>query len=159
VDVLPSSARRRSHSARRRAWCALAVAVSSLLAAPVATWWLVGDQSEPGGDDYLFKPPRLSAGSVRAAGLVALVIVVLGVILLARSTSNGRVASTWWYVEVPIVVAGIVTGYSLRVMTAAVGGANIGGGLALYALPVFLFVVLATEAALSARLVVLAGRP
>lgn len=41
----------------------------------------------------------------------------------------------WWGVLVPVVRRGIYAGWSYRVMTAAVHGANIGGGRVVMATP------------------------
>ncbi len=64
-----------------------------LLAVPMATWWIVGDQSEiadPFYADYLVEPPNISPTTEAIAGLIGLALVVgaFVVALLGCDTSG-----------------------------------------------------------------------
>jgi hypothetical protein len=115
----------------------VALASMVVLATPVATWWLVGDLSEgPGASgrpppDYMFRPPRLSDTVETVLGVSAVLVAVSALVALAGATWQGAVELRRWRVLAPLMVAGIYCGFAWRVMTAAVHGANIGGGMLL----------------------------
>lgn len=111
-------------------------------AAGLVTWWLAGDLGEVGGDhSWRFRfgdeHPRLLAATGSALAVLAVVVV----------------RRTWWPRAGlrglrPVgfaAVAGVVVGYSARVMTAATAGANIGGGMVLLVAP-FVVVALLAQA-------------
>jgi hypothetical protein len=105
-------------------------AIALILATPVATWSLTGDLSEPISDpDYLIRPLVLP----RAVEIVLLVIsgaVVVGATAyLVYQRRTRRMDRKWVPPIVLLVVAGVVVGSGWRVLTAGVGGANIGGGM------------------------------
>jgi hypothetical protein len=104
-----------------------------VLAMPIAAWWVIGDQSEPIDDpDYAFRPLDISSGTERAFGAVALVLVAGSVIVILISARRGRFDASWWRVLAPLIAAGAICGYGWRIMTAGVGGANIGAGFVLF---------------------------
>lgn len=110
-----------------------------ILATPVATWWLVGDLSEdapPGALSYSYAPPAVGGDVARwlGAGATAIALVALGV--SAASTWRRSLNRAWWPVLLPLVGFGAFAGWSYRVVTAGVVGANIGAGLVIFALPV-----------------------
>ena len=124
------------HDVRTPTGRLVAIAVASLLAAPIATWWLVGDLSETRKDpDHLVRLPTIDPGVARAAGVSAVAVVVVCILCLIWWNRHGAVLPIWWSVEAPILALGLVTGFALRVITAGVSGANIGGALLLYVLP------------------------
>lgn len=110
-----------------------------ILATPVATWWLVGDMSEdapPAALSYSYAPPVVGGGVARwlGAGATAIALIALGV--SAAGTWRRTLNRAWWPVLLPLVGLGAFAGWSHRVMTAGVVGANIGAGLVIIALPV-----------------------
>lgn len=124
-----------------------------VLAVPVATWWLVGPNpgDEIGSDptlrpddyDYLFHPPAIDATVERAGGRAAVVMVLLAVALLVTEARHGRIDRRWWPPIVAMTLVGAIIGFAARVMTAAVVGANIGGGfMLLFGPPVVLALVI-----------------
>jgi hypothetical protein len=148
-------------------WWAAVAAVALVVAMPVATWWLVGDQTDPdfkrrleaNGDpairagydpDYMVRPFAIAPAIERTVGVVAVVLVLVAVVLLLLASLTGRLHGGWWAVFGPLSLAGAVCGFGWRVMTAAVSGANIGGGLVLmFGVPVaFGLVWMASWAAL-----------
>jgi hypothetical protein len=124
-------------------------AVVLVVAIPVATWWLVGDQTEPDfkrrlqadGDpairagldpDYMFRPFDIAPATERAVGVVAVVTVVAAAAVLFLASLTGRLYGGWWGVFGLLGVAGAGCGWGWRIMTAAVSGGNIGGAIVLY---------------------------
>jgi hypothetical protein len=130
-------------------WAALA-AVALVVAMPVATWWLVGDQTEPSmkrqlhataknpaiqaglDPDYLVRPFDIAPATERAAGVVAVVLVEAAVVVLLLASLTGRLRGGWWAVFGVLSLVGAGCGWGWRIMTAGVGGANIGGAILLY---------------------------
>jgi hypothetical protein len=123
--------------------------VALVVAMPVATWWLVGDLTDPDfkrrlqadGDpairagldpDYMFRPFDLAPATERAAGIVAVVLVEAAVVVLFLASLIGRLHGGWWAVFGPLSLVGAGCGWGWRVMTAAVSGGNIGGAIMLY---------------------------
>jgi hypothetical protein len=134
---------------RRLPWWAAVAAVALVVAMPVATWWRVGDLTDSDfkrrlqadGDpairagydpDYMFRPFDIAPATERTAGVVAVVLVVAAVVVLFLASLTGRLHGGWWAVFGPLSLVGAGCGWGWRVMTAAVSGANIGGGLVLY---------------------------
>jgi hypothetical protein len=73
-------------------------AVALVVAVPVATWWLLGDQTTPRvkrlrqaspyPPDYaLFRPFQITPATERAVGVVAVVLVVVAVVVLVAPPS------------------------------------------------------------------------
>lgn len=120
-----------------------------VLSAPVATWWLVGPNpgNEIGSDptlrpddyDYLFHLPAINAGIERAGNRAAVVLALLAVAVLVVEGRREHVDRRWWPPIVAMTLVGAIIGLAGRVMTAAVVGANIGGGfMLLFGTPVVL---------------------
>lgn len=103
------------------------------VAAPLATWGLVGRQDEQGVPpsqlDYAVRAPQLPAGAETALGAAGLVLAVACAALLVRATRRKTFDHRWWQVLAPLVAAGLMAGAGWRVATAGVIGANIGAGL------------------------------
>jgi hypothetical protein len=72
-------------------WVCLFASAGLVLAFPVATWWLLGDQSTvPASEDpdFAFRPLNVSRGVERAAGLAS---VVLATVMLLAARHAGPV--------------------------------------------------------------------
>jgi len=111
-----------------------------VLLSPIATWSIVGDMSYKGdpNPDYMFRPIPLTGGQELAIAAAALTVSAAAVgcaILAYRRRLVGRADLG---VALPLVLAGAYCGIAWRMMTAAVIGANIGGGMALMFAAVFL---------------------
>lgn len=114
---------------------ATVAAVLAVLAVPVVTWWLVGDQSTTSQDnaDYVLRPPfRLSNRATRALGIGALVVTLAAAASLIGASASHSFDLSWWSVVGPLLLLGILLGLGWRVFTAGVIGANIGAGLFAY---------------------------
>ena len=124
---------------------ATVAAVLVVLAVPVVTWWLVGDQSttSPDNADYVLRPPfRLSNRATRALGIGALVVALAAAASLIAASANHGFDPNWWSVVGPLLLLGTLLGLGWRVGTAGVIGANIGAGLfALFIGPVILVLI------------------
>ena len=118
------------------------VGIACLLHVPIATWFLLGDMSEPGGLDRIYAAPELPRPLEMLLGLLSAGSLVIGLrFLIPRTRHSGERA--WWSVFGVLAVVGVTLAFGLRVLTARVGGANIGGGLFLmYGLPVVSLLVL-----------------
>jgi hypothetical protein len=130
----------------RRAQAATAIL---LLATPVSAWWSIGDLSEnidKEQADYAFQPPHLSGPIQLALGAGALVLAVGALAVLLDATRRRVIDVRWWGVIGPFVAFGIYAGFAYRVMTAAVGGANIGAGMVIFAAPTVLLTSIAISA-------------
>ena len=113
-------------------WVCLLASAGLVLAFPVASWWLVGDQSTvPANEDpdFAFRPWNVSRGSERAAGLASVLLAAVMLLVLLWFTVRHLFDARWWSVLVPLMAAGFIAGAGWRVMTAGVIGANIGAGL------------------------------
>ena len=119
-----------------------AAAVALVLAVPVVTWSLVGDQSTTGPDnaDYVIRPVfRVSAGEPRVLRIVSLVLAIAAAAWLSWASVHNGFDLRWWSVIGPLLPLGILLGLGWRVFTAGVIGGNIGAGLyAFFAGPVML---------------------
>lgn len=124
-----------SPGSRRRRWSTPLAAVAASLTVPVATWWLIGDQTAevpPGTQlDYLVRPmeiaPAVETGV--GGGCAAAAVVAFGHLL--RATRHKRLDRRWWATLGPVLVAGVIVGASWRAITLGTVGANIGAGLAI----------------------------
>ena len=91
---------------RRPPWWAGVAAVALVMAVPVATWWLVGDQTDPellrrlqafGGEPYYtVRPLDIAPAAERAVGVVAVVLVVAAVVVLVGAWLTGHLHVGWW---------------------------------------------------------------
>jgi hypothetical protein len=125
----PQAADRKRAVAR---WVALLASAGLVLAFPVATWWLVGDQSTvpaTAHPDFAFRPLNVSRAAERAAGLASALLAAVMLLILVWFTVRHLFDARWWTVVVPLMAAGFITGAGWRVMTAGVIDANIGAGL------------------------------
>lgn len=109
-----------------------------VLALPVVTWWLIGDLSEDRGEDYIVQAPDLPTAVDVALVLTAVFSIVFGTVLLGSPAGRRHVRSAELKATVPLVLLGVFVGAGGRVLTARVGGANIGGGLVMLAASVVL---------------------
>jgi hypothetical protein len=108
--------------------------VGAFVAAFVASWWLIGDQTEasirPGDISYVMRAPDLPSVAVAAAGVVSIVVVaaiVLSLIVTRPRARARREAAT----VAALAGAAFVLAGSARMETAGSHGANIGGGMAI----------------------------
>ena len=102
----------------------------TVVVAALATWFLMGDRTVdiPDPDYFLGPVPSPPRAIELLLGVVALGLVG---VLLARSNSHGGARST--LALLAMVMLGGYVGFTARVWTAGVGGANIGAGLLLFA--------------------------
>lgn len=131
---------------------AVVAMVTLVVSSPVAAWWLVGPNpgSEIAGDptlspndyDYMFRPPSIDPAVERIVGGGAVVAGLVAAAVLVVAVRSRRIDRRWWSPVIALVLAGIIVGTAARVMTAAVIGANIGGGIMLlFGTPVVLVLV------------------
>jgi hypothetical protein len=103
-----------------------------VLAAPVATYWLIGDQSSPGllpqNADYAAHPPGWSPSAVRVAGIGALCVGIVALAWLGFAVSKSLLRREWLGVVGLLAASASVLAVGYRIATAAVIGANIGVG-------------------------------
>lgn len=121
-------------------WARVAVGVL-IVTVPVATWWLVGPNpgNEIGSDpalrpddyDYLFHPPAIDVDVERVVGIVAVVGVTMSLGALIWAARRQQIDRSWRGPILTVCAVGVIVGVAERVMTAAVVGANIGGGFCL----------------------------
>ncbi|MEN2423353.1 hypothetical protein AABB02_35250 [Streptomyces rimosus] len=117
-----------------------AAASAVLVAAvPVATWGLIGrlDESGPRSELlYIIEPPGIAQGVETTLGVVCLVLALVSGAVLMHASRRGTFERRWWPVLLPLVAAGLIAGAAGRVATAGTqvdSGANIGGGMAMFA--------------------------
>jgi hypothetical protein len=139
---------------RRPPWWAAVAAVALLVAVPVATWWLVGDQTTPRvkqlrqGDPYppdyaVFPPPfQIAPATERAVGVVAVALVVVAVVVLVVAWLTGRLHVGWWGVLGLLGLVGAGWGWMWRVMTAVVDEPDFSGIVVVMMVPIGLGLVL-----------------
>jgi hypothetical protein len=78
---------------------ATVAAVLIVLAVPVVTWWLVGDQSTTSQDaaDYVLRPPfRFSNRATRALESGALAVTVAAAAVLVVASASHSFGPRWW---------------------------------------------------------------
>lgn len=140
---------------RPTAWWARVAAVVVIVTIPVATWWLVGPNpgNEIGSDpelrpddyDYLFHPPAIDADVERFVGIAAVVGVVVSLGALVFAARRRQIDRRWRGPILIVCAVAVIVGVAERVMTAAVVGANIGGGFfLLFGTPTVLFLLAAS---------------
>jgi hypothetical protein len=111
---------------------ATAAAVLLVLAVPVVTWWLAGDQSttSPDNADYVLRPRfRVGSRTTRALGTGTLAVTLVAAALLIGASASHSFDLSWWSVIGPLLLLGVLLGLGGRIFTAGVVGANIGAGL------------------------------
>ncbi len=101
--------------------------------------------------DYLYRPLGWSPAARTVVGVVSLVLVLGAAALVLRCRSTSRLALPG--VLAPLASASAFLGLTYHVVTAPVIGANIGGGLMLFAVAPFLvaMIIIAVTQARSAR--------
>jgi hypothetical protein len=114
-----------------------------VLAVPVSAWWLVGDRSPTLPDpDYLVRPPNISKTTEHVIGITATALLIVTVSMLVRLARQGRFDARLWSALAPLVGAGVIIALGWRIVTAAVIGANIGGGFVLMFGPPLVFALI-----------------
>ena len=115
--------------------------LAPVVAAPIITFALIGDQSsttDP-NPDYFWHPPSIAASTVTTWSLIFTVLAMIGLGMLIPRWKDGTVHTAWKRVVICLVMCGILTGAFYRVATAAVIGVNLGAALmALFGGPAFL---------------------
>ena len=148
-EVLSPSGAKGREERRPTAWPARVAALTLIVASPLATWWVIGinpayaksnDPSiNPDDWDYLIKPPKIDPTLERLTGITAATIAVAALVVLIGNAKKGRIDWRWRGPILAMALVGVILGIAARVMTAAVIGANIGGGLMiLFGTPVVL---------------------
>ncbi len=120
--------------------------IAMVLATPVLTWWLIGDVSEPGGADYIIRPPSIDPVLGALLGWGSLLIVVGASHILWRRSIPLPIHKGWWRVLARLLAAGVLFAAGARIITAATVGANIGGGGLMMIGPFVLLYLLARAA-------------
>ena len=137
---------------RPTAWWARLASAVLIVTVPLATWWLVGPNPaneissdvvlRPDDYDYLFHPPAIDADVERVIGIVAVVGMVVALGALAWAVRRRQIDRRWRGPILTVCSVGIIVGVGERVITAAVIGANIGGGIVLlFGPPTVLFLL------------------
>ncbi len=132
----------------RRLLGACFVVLSPLVA--VSTWWLVGDISEPGlaSLDYFVEPPAISARSETALGWVASIAAIATAAIVEHGGRTAAITRRRSTAAIPMIAIGVFVGFTFRVVTAGVSGANIGAGLLMMGSTVFIPVMIAVASLL-----------
>jgi formate hydrogenlyase subunit 3/multisubunit Na+/H+ antiporter MnhD subunit len=92
-------------------WAIVPAAVGLVMAIPIATWWLVGDQSTvpaSADPDYAFRPLDIGLGAERAAGIGSTVLAVVTLLALVWAARRHHLDTRWWRVLVPLLAAGFI---------------------------------------------------
>jgi hypothetical protein len=141
----------------RAAGVAARLVLAPLVAFALLGWWLVGDVSEPGGDDFILQLPFAERHAV-ALGLAGLVVATGWAVDFARVWLRFQHRNQALWLSGIGVNAGVLAGIGMRVVTARVGGANIGGGLVILATPAAGLGLLVVTSLLSWRIARGSGR-
>ena len=114
-------------------------------------WWLVGDVSEPGGEDSILQLP-FAQRQPRALGVLGLVLAAIWATdwFLVWRRADQRFPALW--LSAAGVTAGLLAGAGMRVVTARVGGANIGGGMVILTSPLVAISLVAVTIWLALRI-------
>jgi hypothetical protein len=120
-------------AAGRGRWPVRLAAFGGAFTAPVATWWLIGDQSADVAAatrlDYMVRPIDVAGPVQTGAGAGAALMVLAALAYLVWASRRGRFDRRWWATIAPVLVAGVIAGAGWRVITMGTVGANIGGAL------------------------------
>ncbi len=111
-----------------------------VLLSPINMWSIAGDMSYRGdpNPDYMFRPLPLTGGQELAITAAALTISAAAIVFSTVAYRRRLLGTADLRVALPVVLAGAYSGIAWRMMTAAVIGANIGGGMALMFAVIFL---------------------
>ncbi len=111
-------------------WFGASAGAVAVMTTPIVVWWIVGDQSSTTlNPDYIVKPPTISTTSELAPGLVSTVLLVASLTVLVIATRRRQLDPRWWSIVLMLMGSGAIVGLAVRVVTAGVVGANIGGGI------------------------------
>ena len=121
-------------------------------AASLAVWFLIGQLREGNGADYILRVPELDRRIELALGLLSLSVAVVAADRVLGDR-DWLVARGWWRVYSRLLAAGVMVAVGGRVVTAASGGANIGGGFIMMfgPLPVIYLLAQACQEAIALR--------
>jgi hypothetical protein len=112
-------------------WLVPLAGAALLLAVPVMTWWLAGDQSTvplSADPDYFIRPFRISPALERLLGCGSVLVAIVAALQLTWASLRHVLDPRWWSVLGPLLLIGVLVGFGWRVFTAGVIGANIGAG-------------------------------
>ncbi|GAB3855740.1 hypothetical protein GCM10029963_50980 [Micromonospora andamanensis] len=98
------------------------------------------------------EPVSLGVVGDRVLVIVAGALMVLSLVLLIRATATRKLEPRWWFVLVPLILAGVLIGLAWRIVTAGAIGANIGAGLIVLGGGPVLLILLGVAAVQAARL-------
>jgi hypothetical protein len=110
----------------------LAAVVTLVVGTPVFLWSAIGQLSDEGGTDHLIKVPAINRVLELAIALAALVATVIASNVLRGTGRPWFIEAGWWRVVIRLLAAGAYVAIAGRIITSAVGGANIGGAILLY---------------------------
>jgi hypothetical protein len=82
-------------------WLLPLAAAAFLLAVPVITWWLVGDQSTvplSADPDYVIRPFHISPALERVLGYGSLLVAIIAALLLTLASLRYGLDPRWWSV-------------------------------------------------------------
>ena len=132
----------------------VAALAAVVVAVPIVTFWLVGDQSatdDPVYLDYIWRA-SVSESAVRVFGIAALIVLLVASAYLLRAMRPLRQHGHVLRAVLMLVLAGEIGAVGVRVLTAGTRGANIGGGLFLIlGLPVSVVLVASATRAFTSR--------
>lgn len=126
------------------AWYESPGAWATVLVAGVfgSTLWLVGDLTDPssvsGGDggpidwDYMVTPLGVSAQHEFLLGVLSIGMTIISAFVLSALLRRHKRPVGWWVALVCSLVNVVLLGFTYRVVTQGVIGANIGGGLLVF---------------------------
>jgi hypothetical protein len=124
--------------------------VGLALAAPILTWWALGDLSSSGAGpdaDHLYGPYHVNPHAELVIGFIAIAAAVLSLVALGLRAIHKTSMPRTWTVVVLLCSAGVFAAFVWRSVTAGVDGANIGGGMLFFLAPAVLPALLGVAAA------------
>jgi hypothetical protein len=121
---------------RRRHRVAVGCVAVGLVAVAPSVWWLTGLPKQPDWPDpyFMVRPLDLPPGLVLSIGLVSITLVVVGAATMAREVTAGVWPFGWCGVAVSLGLLSAYVGWTYRIATMEVTGANIGGGMLVFGL-------------------------
>lgn len=120
---------------QRRGQLPVASAAGLAVAAAPLTWWAIGPLGTQ-RPDHNFGPYHFSASLLYTLGGISIAVAIAAVLFAAapRSHREGSVVSAW--TALLLIVPGVLLAAAWRVATAGSVGADIGGGMAFFTVPV-----------------------